>query len=92
MNRRERRNLKKEVNIFSDVISILKQYFPTLTTMFEKLTDIRYQSCLFAYKFAKYRKVWYNNGCNNNFIIACEDKFFGGNSPPSNKRRRIYED
>ena len=44
MNRRERRNLKKEINIFSDVISILKQYFPDLTTMFEELTDIRHQS------------------------------------------------
>ena len=44
MNRRERRNLKKEINIFSDVISILKQYFPALTTMFEELTDIRHQS------------------------------------------------
>lgn len=44
MNRRERRNLKKEINIFSDIISILKQYFPALTTMFERLTDIRNQS------------------------------------------------
>lgn len=44
MNRRERRMLKKEINIFSDVISILKQYFPALTTMFERLTDIRNQS------------------------------------------------
>lgn len=44
MNRRERRNLKKEINIFSDVINILKQYFPALTTMFERLTDVRHQS------------------------------------------------
>lgn len=44
MNRRERRNLRKEVNIFSDVISILKQYFPELTSMFERLTDVRNQS------------------------------------------------
>ena len=44
MNRRERRNLKKEINIFSDVVSILKQYFPDLTTMFEELTDTRNQS------------------------------------------------
>lgn len=34
----------KERNIFSDVISILKQYFPALTTMFERLTDVRNQS------------------------------------------------
>ncbi len=44
MNRRERRNLKNEINIFSDVISILKQYFPHLTTLFERLTDVRHQS------------------------------------------------
>ena len=44
MNRRERRNLKKEINIFSDAISIMQQYFPHLTTMFEKLTDVRHQS------------------------------------------------
>lgn len=44
MNRRERRNLKKEINIFSDAISILKQYFPDLTSMFERLTDVRHQS------------------------------------------------
>ncbi len=49
MNRRERRNLKKEINVFSDVISILKQYFPHLITMFEKLTDVRHQS------YVKYR-------------------------------------
>lgn len=44
MNRRERRNLKKEINIFSDVVSILKQYFPHLTNIFEKITDVRNQS------------------------------------------------
>ena len=44
MNRREKRALKKEINIFLDVINILKQYFPQLTIMFEKLTDVRNQS------------------------------------------------
>lgn len=44
MNRRERRNLKKEINIFSDVVNILKQYFPKLVDKFEKLTDTRHQS------------------------------------------------
>ena len=44
MNRRERRNLKKEINIFSDVVNILKQYFPKLVDKFEKLTDRRHQS------------------------------------------------
>ena len=44
MNRKERRNLKKEINIFSDVVNILKQYFPKLVDKFEKLTDTRHQS------------------------------------------------
>lgn len=44
MNRRERRNLRKEINVFSDVVSILKQYFPHLINMFEKITDTRHQS------------------------------------------------
>ena len=44
MNRKERRNLKKKINIFSDVVKILKQYFPKLVDKFEKLTDIRHQS------------------------------------------------
>lgn len=44
MNRRERRNLRKEINVFSDVVSILKQYFPYLINMFEKITDTRHQS------------------------------------------------
>ena len=44
MNRKERRKLKKEINIFSDVINIIKQYFPKLINEFEKLTDTRHQS------------------------------------------------
>lgn len=44
MNRRERRKIKNEINIFSDIISILKQYFPELIDMFERLTDVRHQS------------------------------------------------
>ena len=36
MNRKERRKLKKEINIFSDVINILKQYFPKLVDKFER--------------------------------------------------------
>ena len=44
MNRKERRKLKKEINIFSDVVNILKQYFPKLVDKFEKLTDTRHQS------------------------------------------------
>ena len=44
MNRKERRNLKEEINIFSDVVNIIKQYFPELISKFEKLTDTRHQS------------------------------------------------
>lgn len=44
MNRRERRKLKKEINIFSDVVNIIKQYFPQLIEKLENLTDTRHQS------------------------------------------------
>lgn len=44
MNRKERRNLKEDINIFSDVVNIMKQYFPKLIDKFEKLTDTRHQS------------------------------------------------
>lgn len=44
MNRKEKRNLKEEINIFSDVVNIMKQYFPKLINKFEKLTDARHQS------------------------------------------------
>ena len=44
MNRKERRNLKQEINIFSDIVNIIKQYFPKLIDKFEKLTDTRHQS------------------------------------------------
>ena len=44
MNRKEKRELKKEINIFSDVVKIIKQYFPQLTEKLEKLTDTRHQS------------------------------------------------
>ncbi|MCI8700314.1 MAG: transposase family protein [Clostridia bacterium] len=44
MTRREKRNLKKEINIFSDVANIIKQYFPKLIEILEKLTDTRHQS------------------------------------------------
>lgn len=44
MNRREKRNLKKEINIFSDIVNIIKQYFPQLVEKLEKLTDTRHQS------------------------------------------------
>ena len=44
MNRKERREKKKELNILGDVITIIKQYFPELINKFEELTDIRHQS------------------------------------------------
>jgi len=44
MNRKQKRELKKEINIFSDVVKIIKQYFPQLTDKLEKLTDTRHQS------------------------------------------------
>ena len=44
MNRREKRKLKKEINIFLDVVRIIKQYFPQLTKKLNELTDVRHQS------------------------------------------------
>lgn len=44
MNRRERRKLKKEINVFSDVVNIIKQYFPELIEKFDRLKDERHQS------------------------------------------------
>ena len=44
MNRKERRNKKKDLNILEDVITIINQYFPELINKFEGLTDIRHQS------------------------------------------------
>jgi len=44
VNRYERRKIKKEINIFSDVVNIIKQYFPNLIEKFDKLTDTRHQS------------------------------------------------
>lgn len=44
MNRREKRELKKEIEIFSDVANIIKQYFPSLIKKLDELTDVRHQS------------------------------------------------
>lgn len=44
MNRREKRELKKEINVFRDVVNIIKQYFPELVLKLEELTDERHQS------------------------------------------------
>lgn len=44
MNRREKRKLKEQIKIFSDVANIIKQYFPCLISKLDKLTDTRHQS------------------------------------------------
>ena len=44
MNRRERRNKKKELNVLKEVMEIINQYFPELINKFEGLTDLRHQS------------------------------------------------
>ena len=44
MNRKEKREMKKEIEEFSDVVKIIKQYFPNLIGKLEELTDIRHQS------------------------------------------------
>lgn len=44
LNRKERREKNKEINILEDLVKIIKQYFPELINKFEGLTDIRNQS------------------------------------------------
>ena len=44
LNRKEKREKKKELNILNDVITVINQYFPELISKFEGLTDLRHQS------------------------------------------------
>ena len=44
MNRKEKRKIRKEVEMFSNVVTIIKQYFPSLIEKLDKLTDTRHQS------------------------------------------------
>lgn len=44
MNRKEKRERKKEINILNDLITVLNQYFPELISKFNGLTDLRNQS------------------------------------------------
>lgn len=44
MNRSEKRKIRKEIEMFSDVVAIIKQYFPCLIKKLDKLTDTRHQS------------------------------------------------
>ena len=44
MNRVERRQSKRQLNLLGEIVKIMHQYFPKLVDMFEGLTDIRNQS------------------------------------------------
>ena len=44
MTRKEKREKKSEIEMFCDVIKIMKQYFPELVPRLDKLTDVRHQS------------------------------------------------
>lgn len=44
MNRKEKREKNKELNILNDLITVIKQYFPELINKFDGLTDLRNQS------------------------------------------------
>jgi len=47
MTRKEKREIKEKINIFSDVTKIIKQYFPDLIPKLEKLRDRRNQSYVY---------------------------------------------
>lgn len=44
MNRKQRRELRKNKNLIIELYSIIKKYLPDLFDKFEELTDIRHQS------------------------------------------------
>lgn len=44
MNRKERRELRKDKNLIKEIYSIINKYLPDLLNRFSKLTDIRNQS------------------------------------------------
>lgn len=44
MNRKEKRNKKRELNILNDLVTVINQYFPELIKKFNGLTDLRNQS------------------------------------------------
>ena len=50
MNRKEKREKKRELNILKDLVTIIEQYFPELIDKFEGLTDLRNQT------YVKYKK------------------------------------
>ena len=49
MNRKERRNLRKDKDLIKELYSIINKYLPNLLDMFDNLTDIRNKSNV-AYK------------------------------------------
>ena len=44
MNRKEKKNKRKEISVLREVVKIVRQYFPELIDKFEGLTDLRNQS------------------------------------------------
>lgn len=44
MNRKQRKELRKDKNLIIELYSIIKKYLPDLFDKFEELTDIRHQS------------------------------------------------
>ena len=44
MNRKERRNLRKDKNLVKELYSIISKYLPKLLILFDNLTDTRHQS------------------------------------------------
>lgn len=44
MNRKQRRELRKDKNLIIELYSIIKKYLPDLFDRFEELTDVRHQS------------------------------------------------
>ena len=44
MNRKQRREFRKDKNLIIELYSIIKKYFPDLLNKFENLTDVRHQS------------------------------------------------
>ncbi len=44
MNRKERRDLRKDKNLITELFSIINKYFPNLLDKFSNLTDLRNKS------------------------------------------------
>ncbi len=44
MNRKQRREPRKDKNLIIELYSIIKKYLPNLLDKFEKLTNVRHQS------------------------------------------------